>query len=275
MKVENAVYTGANDRESLIDLEVPEKLQCRHLVLFVHGYKGFKDWGAWNLVQDYFVERGIGFCKFNLSHNGGTVEDPIDFPDLDAFAENRYTYEVEDIACALDWVGKNIDLSEMRVHLIGHSRGGADVILAGKDERVDSITTWSSIADIEKRFPQGEELEKWKETGVRTVKNGRTNQDMPHNFSIYEDWELNKSLLNIEDHAKSLRKPCLHLHGDIDDAVSIIDSENLSSWTEGKLIIISDGDHTYGSKHPWTDDQLPPKLYEVCSLSRQFLENVE
>ncbi|PHR46208.1 MAG: alpha/beta hydrolase [Fluviicola sp.] len=275
MKLENAVYTGANERDSLIDLEIPEKLECKHLILFVHGYKGYKDWGAWHLVQNYFVERGIGFCKFNLSHNGGTTENPIDFPDLEAFAENRYTYEVEDIACALDWIEKNVDLSEMKVHLIGHSRGGADVILAGKDERVDSITTWASISNIEKRFPEGEELEKWRETGVRTVKNSRTNQDMPHNFSMYEDWELNKSHLDIEAHARALELPSLHLHGDIDDAVSIIDSENLSSWTGGKLIVISDGNHTFGSKHPWTDDSLPPKLYEVCSLSRQFIEKIE
>jgi hypothetical protein len=275
MKIENAVYTGANEKKSLIDLEIPEKMECQHLVVFVHGYKGFKDWGAWNLVQQYFVERGIGFCKFNLSHNGGTIENPIDFPDLEAFADNRYTYEVEDIPCAIDWIEQNVDLSEMKVHLIGHSRGGGDVILAGKDERVNSIITWSSISDIEKRFPKGEELEEWKEKGVRTVKNGRTNQDMPHNYSMYEDWELNKPLLNIKEHAEALSKTCLHLHGDIDEAVSITDSESLSNWTEGKLIVISDGNHTYGSKHPWTDDNLPPKLYEICSLSRQFLENIE
>ena len=42
---------------------------------------GFKDWGAWHLVQDFFTNKGYAFCKFNLSHNGGTVENGIDFPD--------------------------------------------------------------------------------------------------------------------------------------------------------------------------------------------------
>ncbi|MEX2485783.1 MAG: alpha/beta hydrolase [Brumimicrobium sp.] len=272
MKIENAVFEGAEDKSSLIDLEIPEKLKCKHLIVFVHGYKGYKDWGCWNLVQKYYVDRGIGFCKFNLSHNGGTIEEPIDFPDLDSFAENKYTYEVEDIACALDWIQNTIDLSEIKIHLIGHSRGGGDVILAGNDERVASVITWSSIADIEKRFPKGEELENWEKTGVRTVKNARTNQEMPHNYSMYEDWEMNQSLLNIEESAKSINKPCLHLHGDIDEAVSITESEKLSNWTGGKLIVMRDANHTYGSKHPWTDDHLPPKLYEICSLSLQFIE---
>lgn len=272
MKVENKVYTGANGKTSLIDLEIPEKFKCQDVVLFVHGYKGYKDWGAWNLVQQYFVDRGLGFAKMNTSHNGGTVEDPIDFPDLGAFAENRYSFEVEDIKKAIHWIREKINDSNVKIHLIGHSRGGGEVILAGEHPEVKTITTWAGISSIEDRFPKGEELEKWKAEGVRYVKNGRTKQDMPHNYSMYKDWENNKEALSIELAAQKLSKPCLHIHGDIDEAVSITNAEHLSQWTEGKMIVIRDGDHTFGSKHPWEDDDLPPKLYEVCSLTLQFIE---
>ena len=55
------------------------------LIIFCHGYKGFKDWGAWNLMAEAFAKIGFCFIKFNFSHNGGTIEQPIDFPDLEAF----------------------------------------------------------------------------------------------------------------------------------------------------------------------------------------------
>lgn len=272
MEIKNGIYQGANHRQSLIDLTVPEKLKCNDVILFVHGYKGYKDWGCWNLVQKYFVDRGIGFAKMNTSHNGGTVDDPIDFPDLDAFAENRYSYEVEDIKNAIQWIREKINDTSVKIHLIGHSRGGGEVILAGDHPEVKTITTWAAISSIEDRFPKGEALDEWKERGVRFVQNARTKQEMPHNYSMYEDWLENKEELSIELKAQQLNKPCLHLHGDIDDAVSIINAEHLSQWTEGKMIVIRDGNHTFGSKHPCEEDELPPKLYEVCSLTRQFIE---
>ena len=44
------------------------------IVLFCHGYKGFKDWGAWNLAAETFANNNLFFVKFNFSHNGGTLE---------------------------------------------------------------------------------------------------------------------------------------------------------------------------------------------------------
>ena len=83
----NKIYIGSNGRKSLYDCTVPDN--PKGAIIFIHGYKGYKDWGAWNLMQDYFVKEGIGFVKFNMSHNGGTTDEPIDFQDLDAFGENR------------------------------------------------------------------------------------------------------------------------------------------------------------------------------------------
>jgi uncharacterized protein len=273
MHLNNQIYNGANNRQSLIDLRLPENKSSDTILFFVHGYKGFKDWGCWNLVEHYFIEAGIGFCKLNLSHNGGTISDPIDFPDLEAFGENRYTYELEDIAEGIDWLYRQIDMSKMKLYLIGHSRGGGDVMLAGQDDRVEGVITWASIADIGSRFPSGDELKKWRKDGVRFVENTRTKQQMPHNYSFYEDWYYNQDFLSIEKAAKSLNKPCLHVHGDKDEAVSIKESEALSEWTTGKLITISGANHTFGAEHPWKEPLLPALLKEVCLKTLEFITN--
>ena len=77
------------------------------MVIFCHGYKGFKDWGAWNVVAGTFQKKGIHFCKFNFSLNGGTLDNPIDFPDLQSFAKNTYTQEVNDLDRVIDHMYSN------------------------------------------------------------------------------------------------------------------------------------------------------------------------
>ena len=41
----------------------------KNLIIFCHGFKGFKDWGPWNLVAEHFAKAGFFFIKFNFSHN--------------------------------------------------------------------------------------------------------------------------------------------------------------------------------------------------------------
>lgn len=272
MKRTNLTYTGANGRKSLIDFEYPEKYN-KTLVLFVHGYKGFKDWGAWNMVQNFFVQNGFGFSKLNLSHNGGTVENGIDFSDLDAFSENRYTYEKEDIDCAIEFLKENMKFEQLI--LIGHSRGGADVILAESNENVSAIVTWASISDIEKRFVTGEDLANWKNEGVMHVRNDRTNQKMPHLYSFYEDFLANKETLILQNILKKTETAYLHIHGTSDEAVSHSNSEDLAKWSEGDLILINDANHVFGAKQPWGMNYLPDDLEEVCLHTLDWIQSLE
>ena len=39
---------------------VPKGMVKRGCVVFAHGYKGFKDWGAWGMMGDMFAEEGFG-----------------------------------------------------------------------------------------------------------------------------------------------------------------------------------------------------------------------
>ena len=60
----NKVYTGSNGRQSLMDCRIPE--DAKGVIVFAHGYNGYKDWGAWQLMEDAFIAAGFGFVKFNI-----------------------------------------------------------------------------------------------------------------------------------------------------------------------------------------------------------------
>ncbi len=272
--LKNKIYVGSENRQSTYDLILPDKPTA--LILFAHGYKGYKDWGAWHVVEREFVKANFGFLKFNMSHNGGTVENPIDFPDLDAFGNNDYTKELYDLK-RITTIAKNFLIDQqldVPIYLIGHSRGGGVSILhANQDLRIKKLVTWAAISDVGKRFPEGEELDDWRYDGVRYVKNGRTNQLMPHFYSFYENYLANKDNLNIENACEQLKIPFLPIHGDMDLAVSISEGIQLSRWAEVDLEIIKGAEHTFQTKHPWDSNELPFDMNNVVEKSIDFFRD--
>ncbi|WP_035843684.1 alpha/beta hydrolase family protein [Crocinitomix catalasitica] len=262
IEFKNKIFIGSDNRKSLFDCRIPK--DAKAMIIFVHGYKGFKDWGAWNLMENYFVDKGVGFVKFNMSHNGGTVDNPIDFDDLEAFGNNRYSYELNDLNIIIAETKRMVEQEcelEIPIFLLGHSRGGGIVILGGDNHPdIEGIISLAGISNIENRFPTDEALEEWKETGYYTVFNGRTHQEMPHYYSFYEDFIQHKGGLDIEKTASGLKKKFLQIHGDMDLAVSISEGLLLARWTETEIEIIKGADHVFGSSHPWITKELPYDL---------------
>jgi len=270
----NKIYVGSENRQSVYDLHLPNNAKA--LVIFVHGYKGYKDWGAWNVVEKEFLKSNFAFLKFNMSHNGGTVKNPIDFPDLDAFGLNDYTKELYDLKKITNIAEKALKHNSlnMPIYLIGHSRGGGVAILhAQKDSRIKKLVTWAAISDIESRFPIGDELEDWQYAGVRFVKNGRTNQMMPHFYSFYENFIANKNNLDIEFACQHLKIPFLPIHGDMDLAVSISEGIQIATWANVDIRIIKGAEHTFQTKHPWETKELPYDMNKVVKESITFFES--
>ncbi|MCA1762444.1 MAG: alpha/beta hydrolase family protein [Cryomorphaceae bacterium] len=264
--IENLIYTGADGRESPFDLFLSNGGADKPIVVFAHGYKGFKDWGAWHLVGKAFADAGFDFLKFNFSHNGGTVEQPIDFPDLEAFSKNTYSKELEDLEAISDLITETgIELKGQKriwknIALIGHSRGGGIAILhAAKNPAASHLATWASVADFGERF--NFDMEAWKHDGVTYVVNGRTKQNMPHLYSYYEDFLENRDELHIESAAKQIDIPWLIAHGSSDEAVDFNHAERLNKWSkDAKLFETAGIGHTFGAIHPWPKNELPEGL---------------
>lgn len=240
------------------------------VVVFCHGFKGFKDWGHFNLVAEAFVNAGMTFVKLNFSHNGTTAENPIDFVDLEAFGNNNFSKELDDLGSILDWVEVNLLSSNMSLFLMGHSRGGGIVVLkAAEDNRIQKMVTWSAVSDFESRFPN--DMERYKREGVVYIPNARTHQNMPLYYQFVEDYYAHEDRLNISNALGKIAIPSLIIHGSEDEAVSLDSAELIHNNIKGSFIKIIDGaGHTFGAVHPFEGEQLPIAAQKVVDMSVDF-----
>ena len=231
-------------------------------------------------VPSQVEKNNLFFVKFNFSHNGGTIEHPIDFPDLEAFAKNNYSKELDDLDDMLSHLISEAfehkhDIDTTNITLIGHSRGGGiSIIKTHEDKRVTKLITWASICDFENRTATKGDLEQWRKDGVKYVLNGRTKQQMPHNFQFYEDFKANEQRLHIETAIKHIDVPVLIIHAKKDPSVKFEEAEALHSWnTKNKIIAIDESNHVFDANHPWSKGQLPDALFTVVKNSIEFIKN--
>lgn len=274
----NQILEGKHSKPILLDTFYNETSQPKPILIFCHGYKGFKDWGAWDLMAKSFAEAGFFFMKFNFSHNGGTVEQPIDFPDLEAFGNNNYTKELDDLETVIDWVFTNHEfqneLNTNQIYLLGHSRaGGIVTIKAEEDQRVTKVITLAGVCDFGSRSATKGDLKQWKKDGVKYVMNGRTKQQMPHYIQFYEDFIENEVRLTIKRAVENLSISHLILHGDKDTSISVEEAKKQHEWNpQSELVIITNADHVFNTKHPWVNETLSKELQEVVEKSIDFLK---
>lgn len=275
----NKIINRPKERPIVYDLFFNSTIKKAPLLIFCHGYKGFKDWGAWNLWAKAFASRGVAFLKFNFSYNVGTRAQPIDFPDLKAFAENNYSKELNDLSDVIDWVSAtqktNSSIDLQSIYLMGHSRGGGIVaIKASEDDRVKKLITLAGVSDYKSRFPKGEALKQWKKDRVYYVENKRTQQLMPHNIQFYQDFLAHEQRLNIKKAVESCSIPHLIIHGDADETVSIEEAKQLHAWNSSSVFLtIVGGNHVFGAKHPWIKSDLPLEMVEIYSEILNFINN--
>lgn len=266
----NQIYIGANERESVYDITIPECWNDK-LVIFIHGYMGYKDWGCWNLVQNFFTIQHFGFLKYNVSHNGGTVENPIDFDNLETFRHNSYAKECADLEAILNIV-ETLFENQPSIYLVGHSRGGGIALLQSNHPNIEKIASWAGICTIKNRFPKGKKLADWKEKGVYFHENSRTKQQMPHDFSQYESFLANEQNLDIEASCKNSRIPTIVIHGDNDTSVNLSEGEQICNWLQQDLIVIPKANHTFGASQPWNPTKMPEALEKVCRITLDFFK---
>ena len=244
-------------------------------LIYVHGFKGFKDWGYVPYTAQYFAKKGFIVLTFNFSHNG-VGESLVEFDELDKFAKNTFSLEISELnelisAYKEGFFGK---IAEKGIGLLGHSRGGAISLLVGSErEEVKAVCTWASLAKLD-RYSERQKVE-WRNKGYLEVLNTRTKQLMRLNVSLLDDIEKNKEgSLNIETAVKSMRKPLLLAHGINDLAVPVSEAEILYDWANKKqseIYKIFATGHTFDVKHPFEGSN--KKLDSLLEKTNNFFKS--
>jgi len=270
IKQKNTILKSS--KEFLADAIFPDSEDKLPLVIFVHGYKGYKDWGTWELMGEKFANAGFYFVKFNMSYNGTTLENPNNFTNLEAFGENNYSKELADLEVVINHFKNQKEIDFDNITLIGHSRGGGiSVIKASENKSISKLITLASVSTLN-RFPKNEAFENWKKDGVYFIENARTKQKMPHYFQFFKDYETNEKRFDVEKVCENLKIPSLFIHGSGDEAVELQHSENLHHWAkDSQFKIIENAGHTFGAKEPWDYDSLPKELDEAVEICIDFL----
>ena len=250
------------------------------VVIYIHGFNGFKDWGNFDLTASQIATAGFVFIKMNLSHNGTTTELPEDFADLEAYGNNNYTKELFDVEQIINWICNEFnpfahEIDSNKISVIGHSRGGGIAILkAGEDARIKNLITWASVDECKtpwNHWPY-EKMMEWQETGVQYIPNKRTNQLMPLYFQLYENYRDHQERLDIEKAMKNMTIPVLICHGTNDEAVLFYAAENLKTWMPNAQLFTVESDHVFGRKHPWLEPNLPEAMQAVVHETISFLK---
>lgn len=274
--INNQQLTGALNKPFLYDVYFLENNSPKPVIIFTHGFKGFKDWGIWDLLAKSFAAAGFCFIKFNFSHNGTTLESPLDFDDLTAFSQNNFSHELADIQSLLHAIHKehiNIPSNEIQkdhIVLMGHSRSGPTCLLAtSMDKNIRQLVTLAAVDRMNYAWSP-KAIKEWREKGTVYILNGRTKQEMPLDFQLYEDIVQLEQKYN--DTLTRLNIPWLIVHGKKDPAIHYHAAINLHVQNQkSEIFFVEEGDHVFGGKHPYKHSELPAACQLVSNKVIRFL----
>jgi pimeloyl-ACP methyl ester carboxylesterase len=229
---------------------------AKEVTLFLHGFKGYKDWGQFPLLCQEIASRSeMPVIAINFTHNGTSLENPREFVDLEKFGRNTFSEELEDVYAVMVYLQKIVDPG-VQINIIGHSRGGSTAILAASQlGPVKKVIGWAPVIDVFSRYAFAD-LEEWQKEGVKYVRNGRTGQDMPLYVGLAHDLLGQQMRYDVTKVLNRAHKDYVLILGDADEVVL---PTELAYITNPKVrqVMLAGAGHTFGGSEPWVGLELP------------------
>ena len=236
------------------------------LVILIHGFKGFKDWGFFPWLAELLCDREFAAVRFNMSRSG-IGEHPETFDRLDLFAGDTYSIQLHDLHTVIGHAQR--EFPSLPTFLVGHSRGGGVALLGAHGVHdLAGIVTWSAISRID-RWDDATK-QRWRARGYIDFENVRTKQMMRMTTAILDDAEANRERLDIGAATAALDAPLLVIHGGRDESVPVGDAAEIASHgRDASKVIIANAGHTFNAIHPLV--HVPFALSLAGELTAHFI----
>lgn len=198
------------------------------LVIFLHGFKGNKDWGFIPYYCEEISKAGFIVVKYNHSFTGYNASEPglIDVPNFEQMTISRQLEDINDLIQHLLEMPEIKNNHNGEIVLIGHSMGGAVSLLHSYLQgKINKIILLASIAYFDRYTERQKAL--WKSAGVIEFPNTRTNQILRLKSDFLLDLEANFEKFDIINAVSKLSIPIKIFHGEQDLTVKINEAEML------------------------------------------------
>jgi pimeloyl-ACP methyl ester carboxylesterase len=253
----------------------PSTQESLGTLVICHGFKSFKDWGFFPYTAEQLAQ-SVKVITFNFSHNG-VGEDLHQFSELEKFAANTYTRELEDLQTLIRQIKAGaLPLKENIVSsplfLLGHSRGAGVSLIYAMDhpEQIDGVISWNGITNVD--LFSDEIKERMRQDGRAYIQNARTKQDMPLDLEILDDIEKNRERFDILERVTSGKVPIILIQGTEDGkqlrqgSAKLIEANPSIKWVQ-----IDNGNHTFNAVHPFQGETSP--LIEAITHTSEFIHD--
>ncbi len=263
MHTDHFTLTGAEGAPIRGDLYLPDAARAP-LVIVIHGFKGFKDWGFFPWLGAHLAQAGLAAACINLSHCG-VGDNPETFERLDLFERDTWSKRLHDTRQVIEAARHNLlsDKGEPnpgRLGLLGHSMGGAAALLAAtEDPGVRSIATLAGVA-YANRIPEDIAREQLRHLGHVAIKNSRTGQVMRIGREFFEEIWADPQRYDTLAAASRVSAPWLIVHGADDATVPLAEAHELLQAAnagphEGenvRMLTLDGTGHTFDASHPFS-----------------------
>jgi uncharacterized OsmC-like protein/alpha-beta hydrolase superfamily lysophospholipase len=223
-----ASFIGSDGHELSARLDLPAG-PARAFAVFAHCFTCTKDIFAARRIASSLAAAGVGVLRFDFTGLGSSAGE---------FANTNFSSNVEDLVRAAAYLRDNYSAPAI---LVGHSLGGAAVLVAAHDipeaRAVVTINAPADVAHVLKNF--GTSLEEVRDKGeAEVVLSGRQ-------FRIRRSFIADAEQYRLADRISSLGKALLVMHAPHDAVVSIEHASKifLAAKHPKSFVSLDDADH--------------------------------
>ena len=247
------------------------------LVLVLHGFKGYKDYGFFPHLTQRLADIGTVAVRFNFSHSG-IDDDPSTFGRPDLFERDAWSKQLADVQAVIAAAeagglphADRMDLARLAV--AGHSRGGVTALLtAGSDRRVRATVSLSAPSATDTLSEDDKQA--IRERGFIVSPSSRTGQDLRISRAWLDDLEQNVVKLDLLAAVARIDGPLLIAHGTGDASVPVECAHAIARACggEAEILLVEDAGHTFDCANPFEGPS--PALDELIAAVTGFLGRI-
>jgi len=241
------------------------------VVLVMHGFKGYKDYGFFPYLTQGLADAGLVAIRFNFSHSG-IDDDYSTFGRPDLFERDSWGKQLFDVQVVIGALGalphaERMDVAKLAI--LGHSRGGVVALLAGgTDKRVGAVVSLSAPSSADMPEDQKRII---RDEGFLVSPSSRTGQELRIGRAWVVDLDAHAEKRDVIRAVEHMTAALMIVHGTEDESVPVFCADAIANAYHGEAqkLILDGAGHTFNCTNPMS--QPSPAIEQLVAAVSAFL----